>query len=55
MPQTSAMAAPGQVGAAQAGRRIARSNMLENAIRRKYKAVRSATAALAESMSAKWH
>ena len=52
MAQTSVTAARGQVGAIQADRCGVGSDMRETAIRSKYKAVRSATSALAASMSA---
>jgi len=52
MAQTSVTAAPGQVGAIQADRCRVGSDVRDAAIRSKYKAVRSATGALAASISA---
>ena len=52
MAQTSVTAAPGQVGATQADRCRVGSDVRDTAIRSKYKAVRSATSALAATMSA---
>src|SRR5579863_6774007 len=52
MAQTSVTAAPGQVGAVRAGRSRVGSEVRDTAIRSKYRAVRSATSALAASLSA---
>jgi ergothioneine biosynthesis protein EgtB len=52
MAQTSVIAAPGQALAIEVGRRRVGSNVRDTDIRSKYKAVRSATSALAASMSA---
>ena len=52
MPQTSATAARRQVGAIQAARCRAESDVSQTALRFKYKAMRSATSALAASVPA---
>jgi hypothetical protein len=52
MAETSVIGAPGQLGAIQADRRRVGSDVRDTSIRSKYKAVRSATSALAASMSA---
>ena len=52
MAQTSVTAAPGQVEATQADGCEFGSDMRDDAIRSRYKAVRSATSTLAASMSA---
>jgi ergothioneine biosynthesis protein EgtB len=52
MAQTSVIAAPGQALAIEVGRRRVGSNVRDTDIRSKYKAVRSATSALAATMSA---
>src|SRR5208282_3496212 len=52
MAETGATAARGRVGTTQAARCRAGSDVRDTAIRSKYKAVRSATSALAASMSA---
>src|SRR5579864_3276549 len=52
MAQTSVIAAPGRALAIEVGRRRVGSNVRDSDIRSKYKAVRSATSALAATMSA---
>ena len=52
MVQTGVTAAPAQVGAIKADRRRVGSDVRNNAIRSKYKAVRAATSALAARVSA---
>jgi len=52
MAQTGITAAPGRVGAVQADSSSVGSEVRDAAIRSKYKSLRSATTALAASMSA---